>query len=446
MKLKNSLVIAFSACASLLLASQSLVAEDWPQWMGQNRDGVYTETGLVDEIPSEGLPVKWRVPVELGYAGPAVANGKVFVSDFKLETGKITNGPGTRDALAGLERVSCFDAASGKFLWRHEYPRTYKISYPSGPRCTPTVDGDRVYALGAEGDLVCLKSDSGELLWKMQLAEKYGVEAPIWGYAAHPLVYGDLLFTLAGGKDSLVVALNKMTGEPVWQALNADSIGYCPPSIVKLGGKDTLLVWHPKALNALDPKSGALLWDYPLAPRYEMSIAAPQLRGNKLYASGIGQTCAMIQLDADGKPEKAVWSGKSKQGLYAANSTPLFEEEAIYGSDCDTGLYIAVNPTDGSRFWQTFELTTGGKNRASHGTAFTVRNDDKHLIFTETGDLVIAKLSPEGFEEKGRMHVLEPTGECFSRPVVWSHPAYANKCLFARNDKEIVCVDLAASK
>lgn len=444
MKYASSSFLTLLAIGSIVLTSQTLVAEDWPQWMGENRNGVYTESGLVDEIPEAGLPVKWRVPVELGYAGPAVSGGRVFVSDFKLESGKITNGPGTRDNLSGLERITCFNAATGELVWRYEYARSYKISYPSGPRCTPTVDGERVYALGAEGDLVCLKADSGELMWEMQLAEKYGVEAPIWGYAAHPLVYGDKLITLAGGEDSLVIALNKLTGEPIWEALNAGSIGYCPPSILSLGGKDTLMIWHPQSLNALDPNDGSLLWDYPLAPRYEMSIAAPQLLGDRLYASGIGQTCAMIQLDANGKPEDTVWTGKSKQGLYCANATPLFEEDAIYGSDCDSGLYIAVNPKDGTRYWETFELTTGGKNRASHGTAFTVRNEDKHLIFTETGDLVIAKLSPEGYQEKGRMHVLEPTGECFSRPVVWSHPAYANKCLFARNDKELVCVDLSA--
>ena len=442
MKVRTASVMALGC---IFVVGQLASGEDWPQWMGENRDGVYSETGLVDSIPESGLPVKWRVPVELGYAGPAVANNRVFVSDYKLETGKITNGPGTRDGLTGKERTTCFDAASGEMLWRYEYSRPYKISYPSGPRCTPTVDGDRVYALGAEGDLVCLNAESGDLLWKMQLAEKYEVEAPIWGYAAHPLVYGDLLITLAGGENSLVVALNKKSGEPVWEALSAESIGYCPPSIVKLADVDTLLVWHPKALNALDPKNGSLKWDFPLAPRYEMSIAAPQLLDGMLFASGIGQTCAMVKLDEQGKPSETVWGGKSKHGVYSANATALFESDAIYGSDCDTGMYIAVNPKDGKRFWQTFELTTGGKNRASHGTAFTVRNGDKHLIFTETGDLVIAKLSPEGFEERGRMHVLEPTGECFGRAVVWSHPAFANRHMFARNDKELVCVDLAAT-
>lgn len=422
------------------------LADDWPQWMGPNRDGVYRESGVIDSIPAEGLKILWRQPIASGYSGPAVAGGKVFVTDYVIASGTPTDNPGGRDALTGKERVHCFDASSGKELWKVEYDRPYTLSFPNGPRATPTVDGDHVYVLGAEGDLLCLATEDGSTVWRKQLAETYQTEAPIWGYAAHVLVHGNLLYTLAGGEGSAVVALDKLTGQEKWKALTTQDIGYCPPTIYELGGKEQLIIWHSESLNALDPQTGAVSWTYPLAPRYGMSIAAPRLSGNRLFACGIGETSAMIELDDDGKPAETLWTGKPKIGVYSGNATALFGDKAIYGSDCGSGMYIAVNPEDGSRYWETFQLTTGGDRRAGHGTAFTVQHEDRYMIFAETGDLILADLSPDGFKELGRMRVLEPTSNYGERPIVWSHPAFANKCLFARNNKEIVCVSLAADQ
>jgi outer membrane protein assembly factor BamB len=413
--------------------------------MGPNRDGVYAESGVVGEIPPAGLEVLWRAPVGLGYSGPAVAEGRVFVTDYVLQSGTSTNNPGGRDKMEGTERVLCLDASSGELLWKYEYSRPYDLSFPNGPRATPTVDGDRVYSLGAEGDLLCLDTKTGALVWQKQLKEEYNTESPIWGFAAHPLVEGNLLYTLAGGEGSAVVALDKKTGSEVWSALTTSDIGYCPPMIYEVGGKQQLIVWHSESLNALDPSSGEVYWSYPLQPRYGMSIAAPQLNGNLLFASGIGETSAMLELDDAGKPKQSLWDGKPKVGIYSGSATALFEDDAIYGSDCGSGAFIAVDPKNGNRYWETFELTTGGERRASHGTSFVVRRGDRHFIFTETGDLVIAKLSPEGYQELGRMHVLEPTGSWANRSVVWSHPAFADGCMFARNDKELVCLSLKAN-
>lgn len=432
------------ALGLLIVFEANLRADDWPQWMGPNRDGIYRETGLVARIPDSGLPEKWRVPVAAGYSGPAVAEGRVFLTDFVKSSGTSTNNPGGRDKMAGTERVLCFDANTGRELWRVEDPREYNLSYANGPRATPTVDGDRVYVLGAEGDLQCLQVATGKLVWKKQLAREYKAESPIWGHAAHPLAHGDLLYCLAGGPGSVVVALDKHTGQQRWQALTASEIGYCPPTIQKLGGQEQLLIWHADALNALQPLTGKVLWTYPLQPRYGMAIAAPQISGNRLFACGIGETAVMLEIKADGTPGEALWTGKPKIGVYSGNATALFDGQHIYGADCGSGAFIAVNAANGERYWETFALTTGGDRRAAHGTAFAIKHEDKYILFTETGDLVFTKFSPAGFEELGRMHLLEPTSEGMGRPVVWSHPAIANKCLFARNDKELVCISLAA--
>ena len=418
-------------------------AGDWPQWMGPSRDGTYTEEGIIDAIPEGGLKVLWRQEVSLGYSGPAVVGDRVFVTDYVRETGDVLNNPGGRASLTGEERILCLDASSGKVIWSKGHPRPYNISYPSGPRATPTVDGDHVYALGAEGDLVCLKIADGEIVWHRQLQEEYKTQSPIWGYAAHPLVAGDTIYTLAGGEGSAVVALDKHTGTEKWRALSTKDIGYCPPRIYEIGGQQQLIVWHSDSINGLNPESGQVLWTYPLQPRYGMSIAAPQIQNGKMFACGIGETSAMFTFGEDGKPKDTLWKGKPKIGVYSGNATSLFTKDAIFGADCGSGQFIAVNPDTGERFWETFKLTTSGTRRASHGTAFVVKNGDKYLIFAETGDLILAKLSKDKFEELGRMKVLEPTGECFGRSVVWSHPAFANKCMYARNDKEIVCVSLA---
>jgi outer membrane protein assembly factor BamB len=414
--------------------------------MGPGRDGLWKESDVVKEIPSTGLPVLWRVEVGGGYSGPAVAAGQVFLSDFLSPSTGVNNNPSVRDVRDGTERFMCFDFKTGKPLWKVEQPTRYNVSYAAGPRATPTVDGDRVYFLGSEGTLACLKAQSGETVWKKDLARVYGAETPLWGHSAHPLVQGNLLYCLAGGAGSAVVALDKMTGQEVWRALTATEIGYCPPQIATIAGKTQLVVWHPEAVCGLDLEKGTELWSYPLAPNYKMSVCAPRIQGNRMFASGIGDIAAMIEFDSAGQPTKTLWKGVPKKAVYSCNTTPLWIGEMIFGADCQTGQFVAFDPQTSQRHWETFELTTGGDRRASHGTAFAVQNGDLTYLFTETGELVIAKLTKAGFEAKGRMKVLEPTGECFGRPVVWSHPAFSNRCMVARNDRELVCVDLSAKR
>lgn len=385
----------------------------------------------------------WSVPIELGYSGPAVANGRVFVTDYKKASGSSTNNPGGRDKLTGMERIHCLDGKSGNVLWTQQYNREYFISYPSGPRATPTVDGEQVYVLGAEGDLLCLSAANGGIMWNRQLKEDYKTESPIWGYSAAPLIHGDLLYVLAGGSGSLIVALDKKSGRERWRALSGESIGYCPPIIVKVAGGEQLLVWEPKALHALSPETGKVIWTYPIAPKYEMSIIPPVVDGDKLYVSGIGETSAMLQLNADGSGVTELWKGKVKNALYAANCMPVIQEGFLYGADCGSGSFICARMSDGERVWETYAPTAGGTRRASHGSSFVTTVGKLHYLLSETGDFIIAKLNPKEYEEVGRFHVIDPTNECFGRSVVWSYPAFADRTLFVRNDKELVAYSIA---
>lgn len=418
--------------------------EDWPGWLGARRDSVWRETNVLTSIPESGLKTQWRVPIGGGYAGPAVAGGRVYVTDYVATSGKNTSNPGGRDKREGVERVLCLDAETGKEVWKHEYDRTYNISYSNGPRATPTVDGDFVYTLGAEGDLLCLSTSKGKVVWSKSLPTVYKSETPIWGHAAHPLVDGDLLYCLAGGADSVVVALDKRTGEERWRALSASEIGYCAPTMIEVAKKKQLLIWTADELYGLDPLTGGVYWSAPLKPSYSMSIAVPRLVGNRLFASGIGEVGAMFEIGADGKSIKELWRGKPKTALYSANAPALFEGDTIYGADNGSGQFVAARASDGERLWQTYEPTSGGTRRASHGTAFVVRNADRYWLFSERGDLILAELTPKAYEELGRAHVIEPTSDAFQRPVVWTHPAFANRHAFIRNDNEIISVDLSA--
>lgn len=445
----------FSTTGRLLLAvlfslalnwftGQAVLADDWPQWMGPQRDDVYRESGVIDAIPEEGLKVKWRVPVSGGYSGPAVANGRVFVTDYLSESNEISNNPGARQDRQGKERVLAFDAETGKKLWEYAYDRPYSISYAVGPRCTPTVDGELLYWMGAEGDLVCLQVETGELVWRRSLVDDFGAEIPIWGCAGHPLVDGDLLYIMVGGEGQGVVALNKRSGEVQWKALNT-RMGYAPPSIIEAAGTRQLIIYHPEGVTSLNPKDGKQYWEVAIEPAYEMSIARPVVDGNHMYASGIGNQSVMIELDQSQPGATALWHGEPKTSVYSGTSTPVFVDGIVYGSDCNVGSLMAVDAKNGDRLWTTFEATVPDETRfIKHGTAFVTRlgESDRYLLFSEVGDLLVAKMTKAGFESLGRFHVLDPTSEAFGREVAWTHPAYAQQTGFFRNDKELVAVDL----
>ncbi|MFO0936523.1 MAG: PQQ-binding-like beta-propeller repeat protein [Gemmataceae bacterium] len=444
--------------AGLATMASPLSAADWPQWMGPKRDAVWTDTGILDAFPKEGPKVLWRTPIEGGYAGPAVANGKVYVTDKLNKPGvkDPTNQFDTQTAVASLERVFCLDEKTGKEIWKHEDECNYKVSYGVGPRCTPTVDEGHVYTLGAMGNLLCLDAEKGKVIWSKDLVKEYATKVPMWGFSGHPLVYKNLLICLVGGKGSVAVAFDKKTGKEVWKALDAPEPGYCPPSLVEAGGVTQLIIWHAAAINGLNPETGEVYWSHSIKPNSGMSIMAPCVSGDLLFAGGNGGAQCVLRLRKDKPAADLVWSQnavamgrkpETSRGIAPINMTPFAEGGVIYGVD-QPGMLRAFKPETGERLWWTF-MPVIGKDEdeefkgAGAGTAFIVKNGDRYFLFAETGHLIIAKLTPKGYEEISRAKILEQTGSTFGRKLVWSYPAFANQCVFARNDKEIVCYSLA---
>ncbi len=431
-KLGTSSLLAFS-----LLAGQA-AAEDWPQFNGPDRNGHLDEKYQLTELPKSGLEKLWSTPISGGYSGPAVADGKVFVSDFVIESGEVTNNPGAADKLVGAERLLCLDESTGKILWTHSDKRSIEVSFGSGPRTTPTIDGGLVYTLGSEGHLEALDIATGKLVWDVSLKDQYAAKTPTWGFASSPLIHGDLLYTLAGGEGSIVVALDKRTGKEAWKSVSASGIGYCPPMLITIGDDQLLLAWDAEKLNCLDLKSGRVYWSEPLSPSYEMAIAPPLQNGDHLYVSGIGEIGRMYRIKPDNSGLETLWTGTPKTAAYFSNAAGIFTDNFIVGSDCGSGNLIAFNAVDGKRYWETLKPTSGTERRASHGTAFTFKGPgDVYYLFSETGDLIVAELTPENYKEVSRQHLIDATNSWQGREVVWAYPAFANNTIFVRNDKEI---------
>lgn len=425
----------------ICFSATGIFADDWSRWLGPNRNNTWNETGIIDKFPTDGPKVLWESKVSIGYSGPAVAHGKVIVTDFVTDSNvKISNFE--RREFEGTERIVCLNEDDGHEIWKYEYPVRYSISYPSGPRCTPIIDGNLVFTLGAEGNLCCLELESGKLVWKKELKKDYKTKSALWGYSAHPLIDGDNLITLAGGQGSHIVALNKKTGKEVWKSLSAPEQGYSPPTIIEHAGKRQLISFRPGSVSSIDPKTGKEFWTVPYEATSGSVIMAPIKFKNYLYVAGYSKKSLLLKLSDDNKKPEVVWQTEGKIAVSPVNVQPFLDADAgvIYGMD-QTGDMRAMKIEGPELLWSTSEPVS--KRRVGSGTAFIVRQGDKFWLFNENGELIIANIDTEGYREIDRVKVIEASNNAFNRPVIWSMPAFANKRVYIRNDEKIICLDLA---
>lgn len=253
------------------------------------------------------------------------------------------------------------------------------------------------------------------------------------------------VITMVGGQNQAVVAFKRTTGEVAWKSLSSTDAGYCPPSIIEAGGVRQLLVWHPDEVAALNPTDGKPYWTEPLKPDYGMSICRPMRDGEFLFVSGIENKSMMLRLDGSQPRVTKVWDSTRKTSLSASTCTPLIHQGIIFGCDESLGALLAINAADGKRLWQTWEpVRPDNTRRLSAGTVFITRHEPsgRYLLFGETGLFSIADMDADGFRSRGQMQVLKPTQSAYGRKVVWSHPAYAAKSAYFRNDQELVAVSL----
>ncbi|MEN8117663.1 MAG: PQQ-binding-like beta-propeller repeat protein [Bacteroidota bacterium] len=406
-------------------------AQDWPDWRGAKRDAVWHSSEIVEKFESEIIKPKWSVKIGPGYSGPTVAAGKVYVTD-RIEKPE------------QKERVLCFDEQSGKKIWEFSYDCEYfGVGYPAGPRASVVINQGKAYSLGTMGNLFCFDANSGDVLWQKDLDKEYKINMPIWGIASTPLIVNDkIIVHVSGSKNACVVAFNKDSGKEMWRNLN-DRAGYSAPILIEKAGKRVVVNWTEHSLSGLNPETGKVYWHFPWKTGSGMSIATPVLYNDHVFVSAFYSGALLVKLGDDYTTAKKVWqrSGESERktdALHCVMNTPVIINGFIYGVD-SYGELRCLEFDTGDRIWE--DQTAVNRNRWAN--IHFIQHEDKIWMFNEQGELIISELSPNGFKEISRTKLIEPTKKQLARGVTWTHPAFANKHVFIRNDKELICADLS---
>jgi outer membrane protein assembly factor BamB len=402
-------------------------ADDWPQWRGPGRDGVWRETGILESFPPEGLKVRWRVPAGWGFSSPVVAQGRVYLADSVVVK------------PTAKERVRCFDETTGKVFWTHDYevayePWAFDPKQEVGPVATPIVQDGKVYTVGRLSNLICLDARKGQVLWRRDLGKDYQVTfAP---GTPSPLIDGDLLILFIGGKPgACVVALNKDTGKEAWRALD-ESLTFSSPVVISSGGKKQLIVWTQESVTSLEPATGKTYWRQRLRTSSEYAVSTPVFHKDKLLIGGL-----MLQLDPRRPAARVLWpdSKVPTRRILSHTSTALFRGDHVCSAK-SSGELICLDASTGKLVWESTRVTDLKNGASIHLTP----NGDSVLLYTDRGELIRARLTARAYKEISRVAVLEPTFPFAGRKVAWSPPAFANGHMFARNGKELICASLAA--
>jgi outer membrane protein assembly factor BamB len=237
------------------------------------------------------------------------------------------------------------------------------------------------------------------------------------------------------------VAFDKRTGKELWRALSATQPGYCPPIIHQVAGSRQLLIWHGNGVEGLNPVTGEVYWSVDVKPTYGMSIGHPVVDGNRIYMMSFNRVSACIEVARGGRSAELLWRGNTARGIGGVMNTAFLEDGHIYACG-QNGRYICARLADGERLWTSFAPSTGSRP-ASWANVFTVKHRDRFFLVNDLGDVIIARLTPEGYDEVSRARLIDPTHRVAGRLLVWSHPAFANRCIYLRNDREIICYSLA---
>ena len=436
-QLTNLILVLF---ALMVIQAQLLNADEWPQWRGENREGVWNETGIIEKFEEPEIPIRWRVPIGSGYSGPSVAEGRVYVTDRVTKPKQ-------------MERVHCFDWETGESIWSYSYDCIYKIDYTAGPRSTVTVQDGLAYALGAMGHLHCFDAATGEIVWKRDLNAEYNINMPTWGIASAPIVEGDHLIVQIGAKpNSCIVAFDRKTGEEKWKALD-DNASYSAPIVITQAGERVLVCWTSTNVVALSPQTGALHWLYTFAAEGVISaIATPTFYRNELFVAQFQRGALLLKLSPDALKVELGWyrTGKDEQNtdaIHPAMSTPVRIDDYIYGVD-SYGELRCLDAGNGDRIWEDLSAVRKARWSTIHFVRHPVSANNRVWMFNEHGELLITELTPQGLNIISRAKLIEPTRDQLNRRggVTWAHPAFAYKHVFARNDKELVCANLAKNE
>ena len=417
-----SLFISGSACAQ-----KEKPDRDWPQWRGPDRTGTWYGGPRLDTLTEKNLKVAWEAPLGSGYCGPTVAGGRVYVMDRKEDT----------------EGILCYDLEKGALLWEHRYPVEYAVGYPTGPRASVLVHRGKAYTWGTMGMLHCLDALGGEVVWKIDALTRYNIDMPTWGLASNPIIVEDLFIVMVGGSEgACMVAFDKDSGKEVWRALDEEA-SYAAPVLIEQAGREVLVCWTGESFSGLDPGSGKVHWRIPFMPRRMiMNVADPVYDPPYLFLSAFFDGSYLLELDQRELKATLVYerhgeSERKTNALHCCISTPIIESGYVYG----IGSYGETRCLDlltGDRIWEDLSLVPGDRWANVH----LVRQGEKVWGFNESGELLLGKLSPDGYRDLGRVKVIEPV-RISPNPrggVNWAHPAFSGNRIIVRSDEKILCL------
>ncbi len=403
-------IIAALVLVCFYITGAAQATNDWPQWRGPNRDGISKETGLLKQWPENGPALVWKaIGAGRGYSSMSVAKGKIFTMGLR----------GDR------EYIIAFDVATGKEVWATPHAGAYRDDRGDGPRGTPTIDGNKGYALGGNGDLSSFDTSTGRIFWTMNVLSKFGGSNIQWGISESPLVLGDKLLVNAGGPGASVVALNKKDGSLIWRS-QSDSAGYSSAIALEAGGVNQVVVFTSKRAVGLDLRDGKLLWEYVRPSNKVANIATPVARANRVFISsdyGVGGGLVEIKAAGNGVTAQEVYFTKEMRNHHA---TAILVGDHLYGFS--SAILTAMKFDTGEVAW---------KDR-SVGKGSLVYADGHLYCFSENGVIGLVEASPEGYREKGRFSIKQD-----SLPT-WSHPVVANGRLYIRDQDTIYSYDVKA--
>ena len=394
------------------LADKNELPGDWPQWRGPNRDGVSLETGLLKEWPSAGPPLVWKTQgLGNGYSTVAVSQGRLY----------------TMGVRGDQEFIMAIDAKDGKPLWVRPHGSRFTNDKGDGPRSTPTVDGNFLYALGGNGDLSCLELKDGKTIWTMNILQKFEGTNIHWGISESPLIVGDRLLVTPGGKNAAIVALDKKDGSVIWKS-QSDRPGYSSGVYTELGGIPEAIFFTESRAVGVDVRDGNLLWEYAQASNRTANCATPIVSGNYVFlSSDYGTGCALVALVPN--------EGKIKareiyfnQEMKNHHSSSVLVNGTLYGFS--SAILTAMRFNDGHVFWKDRSVGKGSLTYA-----------DGHLYcFSEKGVVGLVEANPEAYKEKGRFSVSQET------LPTWSHPVVAGGRLYLRDQDTLYSYDIKEKK
>ena len=427
-----TIIITFTGLAAAY-GCHAQGGQDWPDWRGEGRNGVWEENNVIDFFPGPEVALKWRVPLGSGYSGPTLWQGRLYVMD------RVTS-------PEEQERIHCFESETGKELWTFAYPCRYEgIGYTAGPRASVVMDEGRAYALGSMGHLHCLDAITGKVVWSKDMNLEYEILMPIWGIAAAPLVVDDkLILHIGGSNNACIVALDKKTGEERWTA-SGDNASYSAPYLTTQAGNPLVVVWTGDHLNGLAPETGEIYWKIPFRIKMQMGVSTPVRYDNYLFVSGFFNGSLLAEISDEEMTAKIKWlrhgvNERNTDALHCCINTPVILDGYVYGID-SYGEMRCLELETGDRVWENTSVV----NRNRWANVHFIQNGEITWMFNERGELIISKLSPEGFEEISRAGLIEPTTAQLNRKgtgVTWTHPAFAGRHVYVRNDRELVCADL----